>query len=95
MVIVATGKGGTSTRGREDATGKAMFQMLGVFSEFERAMIRERVNAGLARTKANDKTLSRPKSKVSEEKAIQATLAGGIGIILKTAKKHSVGTSFV
>jgi len=27
-----------------------MFQMLGVFAEFERAMIRERVNAGLART---------------------------------------------
>ena len=42
-----TGKGGTTTR--ENATGKAMFQMLGVFSEFERAMIRERVNAGLAR----------------------------------------------
>jgi len=31
--------------------GKAMFQMLGVFSEFERALIRERVMAGLARAK--------------------------------------------
>lgn len=31
--------------------GKAMFQMLGVFAEFERAMIRERVNAGLARAR--------------------------------------------
>ena len=29
--------------------GKAMFQMMGVFAEFERAMIRERVNAGIAR----------------------------------------------
>ena len=28
--------------------GKAMFQMLGVFAEFERAMIRARVKAGLA-----------------------------------------------
>jgi len=27
--------------------GKAMFQMLGVFAEFERGIIRERVNAGL------------------------------------------------
>jgi hypothetical protein len=27
--------------------GKAMFQMMGVFAEFERAMIRERVKAGL------------------------------------------------
>jgi DNA invertase Pin-like site-specific DNA recombinase len=26
-----------------------MFQMLGVFAEFERGIIRERVNAGLAR----------------------------------------------
>jgi hypothetical protein len=29
--------------------GKAMFQMMGVFAEFERAMIQERVRAGLAR----------------------------------------------
>ena len=32
--------------------GKAMFQMMGVFAEFERAMIRERVKAGLDRTRA-------------------------------------------
>jgi hypothetical protein len=31
--------------------GKAMFQMLGVFAEFERAIIQERVRAGLARAK--------------------------------------------
>ena len=33
-------------------SGIAMFQMLGVFAEFERAIIRERVLAGLARAKA-------------------------------------------
>lgn len=33
-------------------SGKAMFGMLGVFAEFERSMIRERVNSGLARAKA-------------------------------------------
>ena len=32
--------------------GKATFQMLGVFAEFERGIIRERVNAGLARARA-------------------------------------------
>jgi DNA invertase Pin-like site-specific DNA recombinase len=32
--------------------GKAMFQMMGVFAEFERAIIQERVRAGLARTKS-------------------------------------------
>jgi DNA invertase Pin-like site-specific DNA recombinase len=32
-------------------SGRAMFQMMGVFAEFERSMIRERVLAGLARAK--------------------------------------------
>ena len=32
--------------------GKALFQMMGVFSEFERAIIRERVRSGLERAKA-------------------------------------------
>jgi DNA invertase Pin-like site-specific DNA recombinase len=32
--------------------GKAMFQMLGVFAEFERRILRERVNARLARASA-------------------------------------------
>jgi DNA invertase Pin-like site-specific DNA recombinase len=31
--------------------GRAMFQMLGVFAEFERSMIRERVRTGMARAK--------------------------------------------
>jgi DNA invertase Pin-like site-specific DNA recombinase len=31
--------------------GKAMFQMMGVFAEFERAMIAKRVRAGLARAR--------------------------------------------
>jgi DNA invertase Pin-like site-specific DNA recombinase len=41
-------------------SGRAMFQMLGVFGEFERAMIHERVMAGLARAKAEGKQLGRP-----------------------------------
>jgi DNA invertase Pin-like site-specific DNA recombinase len=40
--------------------GKAMFQMLGVFAEFERSMIKERVRAGLARAKAAGTRLGRP-----------------------------------
>jgi DNA invertase Pin-like site-specific DNA recombinase len=35
--------------------GKALFQMMGVFAEFERAMIRERVKSGLERAKAQGK----------------------------------------
>src|SRR5829696_5525081 len=40
--------------------GKALFQMMGVFAEFERAIIQERVKAGLARVRAEGKTLGRP-----------------------------------
>jgi DNA invertase Pin-like site-specific DNA recombinase len=55
-------------------SGKAMFQMLGVFAEFERAMIQERVRAGLARAKADGKQLGRPKIAEKTERAIQAAL---------------------
>ena len=39
--------------------GGDILQMMDVFAEFERAMIRERVNAGLARAKAEGKALGR------------------------------------
>ena len=45
--------------------GKAMFQMLGVFAEFERGIIRERVNAGLARARASGVKLGRRRVKPS------------------------------
>jgi DNA invertase Pin-like site-specific DNA recombinase len=41
------------------SAGKAMFQMLGVFAEFERSIIRERVNAGLARAREKGTRLGR------------------------------------
>jgi DNA invertase Pin-like site-specific DNA recombinase len=41
-------------------SGKAMFGMLSVFSQFEREMIQERVKAGLARAVAQGKKLGRP-----------------------------------
>jgi DNA invertase Pin-like site-specific DNA recombinase len=42
--------------------GKAMFQACGVFTELERSIIRERINAGLARAGAwsNGKKSGRP-----------------------------------
>jgi DNA invertase Pin-like site-specific DNA recombinase len=74
--------------------GKAMFQMMGVFAEFERAMIRERVNAGLARAKANGAQLGRPKTDAKIEVRIRAELAKGTGM-LKTARMFGVGTGTV
>src|ERR1700719_1562517 len=40
--------------------GKALFQMMAVFAEFERAMIVERVKAGLSRARSQGKRLGRP-----------------------------------
>ncbi|NFV81292.1 recombinase family protein [Magnetospirillum aberrantis] len=75
--------------------GKAMFQMLGVFAEFERAMIRERVNAGLARARQQGKTLGRPKVADATEAAIRAALAAGGTGVRKIAGRFGVGVSVV
>jgi len=54
--------------------GKAMFQMLGVFAEFERSIIAERVRAGVARARAEGKRLGRPPIAAELEKQIRAAL---------------------
>ena len=75
--------------------GKAMFQMCGVFAEFEREIIRERVNAGLARAKAEGKTLGRPRRDDPKLLAkIRKLRKQKVGI-LKIAKQLGIGTSTV
>lgn len=75
-------------------SGRAMFQMCGVFAEFEREMIRERVNAGLARARDDGKRLGRRPVKAAIETRIRELRAGGMGI-LKIASTVGVGTSVV
>ncbi|MFG1313348.1 recombinase family protein [Xanthobacter autotrophicus] len=75
-------------------SGRAMFQMMGVFAEYERAMIRERVNAGLARAKAEGKKLGRPTVGAETEARIKELRAQGMGM-LKVAKTLGVGVSAV
>src|SRR6266516_366512 len=74
--------------------GKAMFQMLGVFAEFERGIIRERVNAGLARARAQGVKLGRRRVKPSVEARIRELRAKGDGI-LKIGRTLGIGTSVV
>jgi len=57
--------------------GKAMFSMLGVFAEFERSMIQERVKSGLERAKANGVTLGRPTTSDKKKEAVLAAKAKG------------------
>jgi DNA invertase Pin-like site-specific DNA recombinase len=74
--------------------GRAMFQMLGVFAEFERGIIRERVNAGLARARANGVKLGRRRVKPSVEAQILALRDRGHGI-LRIGRQLGIGTSVV
>jgi DNA invertase Pin-like site-specific DNA recombinase len=76
------------------SAGKAMFQMLGVFAEFERGIIRERINAGLARAKEKGTKLGRRAVKPSVEARIRELRASGVGI-LKIGRTVGVGTSVV
>jgi DNA invertase Pin-like site-specific DNA recombinase len=76
--------------------GKAMFQMMGVFAEFERSMIRERVNAGIARAKAAGKHCGRPFIDTKLEGRIRDALATpGRPGLHKLAKQFGVGTGTV
>jgi DNA invertase Pin-like site-specific DNA recombinase len=74
--------------------GKALFQMMGVFAEFERAMIRERVCAGLDKARAKGKRLGRPQVGAAVEDAIRAARATGKGQ-LAIARELGVGVSTV
>ncbi|MDB4858053.1 recombinase family protein [Alphaproteobacteria bacterium] len=51
--------------------GKAMFQMCGVFAEFERGILSERVKAGLNRAKEEGKTLGRPMKFANIKKIVE------------------------
>ena len=74
--------------------GKAMFQMMGVFAEFERAMIVERVKSGLARARSQGKHLGRPLLSAQKDRMVRQLLTKGTGIV-KTAKTVGVGVSAV
>jgi DNA invertase Pin-like site-specific DNA recombinase len=74
--------------------GKAMFQMLGVFAEFERGIIRERVNAGLARARANGTKLGRRRVPPAIEAQILKLRGRGDGM-LKIGRELGIGTSVV
>jgi DNA invertase Pin-like site-specific DNA recombinase len=84
------------TQGLDTTTpgGKAMFQMMGVFAEFERSMIQERVRAGLRRAVSEGKQLGRPRIDPELEKRIRDALKAG-ETIRGTAAKFNVNPSTV
>ena len=80
--------------------GKAMFGMLGIFAEYERAMIQERIRACLARAKAKGtktgRPIGRPTVSSETEQAILHLRREGMGMgMVKIAKALGCGVSVV
>jgi DNA invertase Pin-like site-specific DNA recombinase len=72
-----------------------MFQMMGVFAEFERSMIQERARAGLVRAKAEGKKFGRRQIDGATEKNIRKALQKGDMGMRKIAVEFGVGTGTV
>ena len=73
-------------------TGKMMFQMCGVFAEFERNIIRERVKSGLDRAKKEGKTLGRPTNVSENTKATVIELRDTGMSMNRICKTLSIGS---
>ena len=58
-----------------------MFQITGAFAEFERSMIRQRINAGLKRAVEQGRQLGRPRISADLEKRIQGLLRTKKGML--------------
>ena len=81
--------------------GRLMFQIIGAMAEFERALIQERVRAGLRHARAKGKRLGRPRVVVDAAKidslrasgaswrAISEKLGVGIGTLYKAVQPRS------
>ena len=89
-------------------SGRLMFQIIGAMAEFERALIQERVRAGLRNARAKGKRLGRPRVFVSESKvaalrasgtswrAIALQLGVGTGTVYRTvAARSQTGTGLI
>jgi len=80
-------------------SGRLMFQIVGAMAEFERALIQERVRAGLRNAKAKGKTLGRPRviidaSRIASLRSLGrswAQITDEIGVSKGTAQRAVVG----
>ena len=58
------------------ASGRLMFQIIGAMAEFERALIQERVRAGLRNARAKGRKLGRPRRIVDSAKVAALRASG-------------------
>jgi DNA invertase Pin-like site-specific DNA recombinase len=83
------------------ASGRLMFQIIGAMAEFERALIQERVKAGIRNARSKGKRLGRPRKIVDASvvaglrsqgaswRAISAQLGVGLATLHRAAGEHS------
>ena len=71
--------------------GKAMFQMCGVFAEFERGILSERVKAGLNRAREEGKILGRPLKVANIKKILEDRSNGKTIRAIAHEQRLSVG----
>lgn len=77
-----------------------MFQIIGAMAEFERALIQERVRAGLRNAKAKGKRIGRPRQIVDSSKILELRAQGlswrsisdrlklGLGTVYRAISSH-------
>lgn len=75
-------------------SGRMLFQMLAVFSEFERELIRGRVRAGIARARAKGAVFGRPSLSPDRVARVEKALRDGLSI-RAVAKATSTSTASV
>jgi DNA invertase Pin-like site-specific DNA recombinase len=74
-------------------SGRLMFQIIGAMAEFERALIQERVRAGLRNARAKGKRLGRPRRVVDSSRVSSLRAAGASWRAI--AKELGVGLATV
>ena len=84
-------------------SGRLMFQIIGAMAEFERALIQERVKAGLRNAKSKGKLIGRPRRVVDTSKVLKLRAEGlswrqvstrlglGLGTVYRAVEESKLG----
>jgi DNA invertase Pin-like site-specific DNA recombinase len=75
-------------------SGRLMFQIIGAMAEFERALIQERVRAGLRNAKAKGKKIGRPRQEVDSSKILKLRADGLSWRAISERLKLGLGTVY-
>ena len=75
-------------------SGRLMFQIIGAMAEFERALIQERVKAGLRNARAKGKSLGRPRVSVDAARIARLRASGASWPKIARELGVSVGTVY-